>query len=357
VLGAALKARKTTRAIYLGDVYYMDGIWVDYFLNQTRVWVYLDLYPFGLICVKDSFRNLSRLRSHLEHALSRQKIISTERISDYFLRRLESPAEVIDYYQASLNEEILTPEAAPNRLYCIVYVHSFTDAQMERGYDGFKSVYEWLKFTVSELVAIHPNLTVILKAHPNFYSTGKHLDPQHATLLDQKMWQFFLSNLPSGVTVIDKPISNASLLRLYKPENTILISHHSNAIVEGAYLGFTSISSKASPWSNLYNFSRVWDSKEEYRQFLRSIDPSSIILNEKAESVRKFISDVYLSPYTVVTGERSSWGVVSKFTGMPTASILNNPFVDPTTSTLQTQEIIVELSARIDELNGLFELS
>jgi len=66
VYGAALRARKTTAAISLGDAFYMDGIWIDFFLNMPGVTVYLDFSPYGAICVSENFRNLTALRNKLD---------------------------------------------------------------------------------------------------------------------------------------------------------------------------------------------------------------------------------------------------------------------------------------------------
>lgn len=50
----------------------------------------------------------------------------------------------------------------------IVYAHSFTDAQLNYGYDGaFMNVYDWLVFTLDCL--IEKNKKICLKAHPNFF--------------------------------------------------------------------------------------------------------------------------------------------------------------------------------------------
>jgi len=32
----------------------------------------------------------------------------------------------------------------------VIYIHSFTDAQLIYGYDGFLNVYEWFKFTLND---------------------------------------------------------------------------------------------------------------------------------------------------------------------------------------------------------------
>ena len=53
----------------------------------------------------------------------------------------------------------------------IVYAHSFTDAQLIYGADGFCSTLEWLIFTINELN--RQNKKFIIKAHPNFFSRLK----------------------------------------------------------------------------------------------------------------------------------------------------------------------------------------
>ena len=58
-------------------------------------------------------------------------------------------------------------EKSYNNITHLIYAHTFTDAQMLYGYDGFINVFDWLEFTVKEL-SKNKNNKILIKAHPGF---------------------------------------------------------------------------------------------------------------------------------------------------------------------------------------------
>ena len=63
---------------------------------------------------------------------------------------------------------------------------------------------------------------------------------------------------------------NGKMLQDLDAKNVILISHHGNAITEAAYLGFKTISSKASGWGlGGYRFSNTYRNLSEYTSLLK----------------------------------------------------------------------------------------
>jgi len=197
VLGAAIRNAKKVDAIFLGDVHYLDGIWIDFFLNKEGVHVYLDLYPYGTLCVIKSFKNLSDLRSHLEASQACRHLNAPDQADSYMEKRLRNPKDEISYYEVIFDGSDLGLFAANDRkTSVIVNAHSFTDAQMERGYDGFKSVYDWLKFTLRVLEGLTGTIDVFLKVHPNFYASHTESSLLHAAALDRRVWQDFIRRIP-----------------------------------------------------------------------------------------------------------------------------------------------------------------
>ena len=354
VLGSAYRSRNRVGAIFLGDVFSMDGIWVDYFLQRDRVAVYLDLYPFGLICVEDNYSNLSELRASMESRLSCQTLLGQERVQDYMDARLSKPEAVINYYSASVERKLNFHLDSGIQRVAVLYAHSFTDAQMERGFDGFKNVFDWTLFTVETIVSLHPDVTLIIKAHPNFFSDQESVDPRSASTLDLKIWRVLLSKLPASAIVVDFPITNERFLSELAGREAILISHHGNAVIEGAYLGFRTISSRCSPWGDLYTIGKTWSSKDEYFTSLKEmwVDyPSPYDVKEQSS---KFVADVYLSNLTEIQGSRSYWNVISRHSGIEEVRLMSQPFADIDIDFDRFEEMIDELANGVTRWNGDF---
>ena len=148
----------------------------------------------------------------------------------------------------------------------IIYAHSFTDAQLIFGKDGFKNSKEWLLFTLRELLKVDKN-KILLKAHPNFYN--KNMGKQ--AIWDKKVFDQLKNEIPknNNVTILDKPIKNHEILKKLN-KNTILISHHSNALLEAIYFGFKCISSEKTFWKcSKLKLTNFWSNKFEYTKLLK----------------------------------------------------------------------------------------
>ena len=167
-------------------------------------------------------------------------------------------------------------------------MHSFTDAQLIYGYDGFKGVYEWFLFTLQYL--IKSGKRVIIKGHPNIFDD----DPKHITkLMDKELFTYIVSRYGSdeNIFIIDRPISNYGFLSSLDRSSVILVSHHGNSIVEGAAIGFKSISSSKSLWGGEFNISNVWNNRAEYSALLSMKHDE--LMSPSPDDVSDFVSVVY----------------------------------------------------------------
>ena len=147
----------------------------------------------------------------------------------------------------------------------VIYTHSFTDGQMLYGYDEFVNVYDWLEFTIKELVK-NKNNKILIKAHPGFFHTKF---PSRNMMYDKKMFFNVISQYAYNpqIIIIKDPVKNVDLLNKLD-KKTIVISHHGSAILEGLFLNFKCIASRASFWSPRFQLSNDWTNRSSYKKIL-----------------------------------------------------------------------------------------
>lgn len=335
VYAAALRISKKASAVCLAsDPGYLDGIIIDFFLKKKNIKVYFKIDTFDLVCVFKNYYNINDFRyknirqDHIK--MQNQKIIN------YMNNRLMDPAKNIFYYDA-VNTKNKFIKKNTNKIDFIIYQHSFTDVQLDFGFDGFKSVYDWLLFTIDHINKNSKN-NIYLKVHPNMYAQNWK---SNVIEMDKKIWFFLKQKLPSSVNLIETTLSNYKLLRTFNPKNTILISHHGNAIVEGAYLGFKSISSYNSLWSDNYSFSNLWKNKKEYLTLLNHSILNLEYLKQPDETLNLFIKDCYLREFGSYS-EKSFPEIISKLSNIQIKEIVRNP--DFKIPLVIKQKIINEIS-------------
>ena len=250
--------------------------------------------------------------------------------------RLKDPSKHIYYYDVENEDNKFFPKNT-DTINFIVYQHSFTDVQLDFGFDGFKSVYSWLLFTIKHINKDSKN-NIYLKLHPNI-----HRKKIKSTVLemDKKIWSYIKQKLPTSVNLIESTMSNYEFLKNFDPKNTILISHHGNAVVEGAYLGFRSISSYNSLWFDNYSFSNIWKNKKEYLSLLNN---SLTNLKYPDETVNLFVKDCYLREVGSYS-EKSFGNIISKLSNIPWKEIIRDP--DIKLSSENKKKIISEISKNI----------
>lgn len=285
---SALRIENKTSSIFINEPFYLYGIVVDFFLPKPNIDVYLKIYPYNLICINKSYDNLN---SFIKNGFkdTRNSNINYKKAELFIKSMLNDPKKNIYYYQVD-SAEYKFKVNLENKINLIVYVHSFTDVQMLYGFDGFKSVFDWLRFTIKRL-NIHKEVNIFIKVHPNMY---REKTASNIETMDLMIWDELKKTLPSNLQIIDTTISNNDLLKFFKRNNTVLISHHGNALVEGSYLGFKTISSYSSLFSDNYSFVNIWKNKDEYSDLLnKACNKMSKLINPD-ESLFQFICDCYL---------------------------------------------------------------
>jgi len=271
--------------VYIDDISYLNSILFDS-LMKGGVGVYIHNYPHGLMFHKNKkLTNISVAKYEYPKIT-----VSDNEYHAYMEKRLRSPQEYIAYYNATTTKKLKThkPKVASTKT-ILVYVHSFTDCQLIYGYDGFLNMYDWLEFTLNTLS--DQNVNIIVKGHPNFWA-----DNFEAQVIewDRKLWNKIKDTYKESknITFINFPITNKEQLDLLDLNKTVVISHHGNAAVEAAYLGFKSISSSCSTWGGeYYSFCDTWSTRDQYKELLNNLEYVGSVDTVK---LRNFISDRYI---------------------------------------------------------------
>ena len=299
---------KNIELVYIDNPFYENGIFYDIF-SGLQIPIYHNEYPYGLV------RHEAIKQGSYEDALYVQK----SHVSEFDITRGKNQIEIvakdtskIPYMLASFDEYNST-----KKYDYVLYSHSFTDAQSAHGHDGaFNNIKEWMEYTLNELRLSK----VCIKGHPEIYTEGY---TAQVIDWDKKLFSEVLEkykNYPN-IDFIDYPVRNADLLDSLSKE-TILISHHGNALLEGGALGFKCISSKSSNWSKNYEIFNEWKNKYEYKD---------ILSKSFSELIETNYTELY-EYYDVLYFGRGSyfaenWWVnrVAELSGVSAADIIKDP--------------------------------
>jgi hypothetical protein len=313
------KAQKNSGelVVYLDDISYLNSIFFDS-LMKGCVGVYAHNYPHGYMFYKNKkFTTLSVAKYEYPKI-----IVPDEKYHTYMEKRLRSPQEYIPYYNAKISKKLkrYKPKIA-NAKTVLVYTHSFTDVQLVHGYDGFLNMYEWLEFTLG--VLIDQNVNIIVKGHPNFWAYNYEAE---VIEWDRKLWNKIKNKyiVNKHIKFIDFPTPNKEQLDLLDPKKTVVISHHGNAAVEAAYMGFKSITSSCSPWGGeYYSFCDTWNTRDQYKKLLCGLENVGCI---DAVKLKNFISDryIYESSYH---GKLVWFSILANEIGVSTKEIIATPSI------------------------------
>ena len=241
-------------AAFIDHGCYENGVYVDVF-SSLKIPIYLNDYPFGL------FRWEPKFGSSYDAALQVPKYpvtIEDLALGKKALMERTADSEKIPYMSVSFERY-----KSEKQFDYVIYTHSFTDAQCLYGYDGaFNNVLEWLEFTIEALGTAN----ICVKVHPGIYTEGASAQVFE---WDKALTIEFSAKYASykNVHIIDYAITNSELLNQLRGD-TVLVSHHSNALLEGGALGFKCICAGASNWTN-FDLFNSWACEAAYRTLLQ----------------------------------------------------------------------------------------
>lgn len=266
---------KKIEAIFIDHCMYENGILLEIFLSK-KINVFSLGYPKGIFIIKNIKRNEFSYEKIIQ-INKKKKLTKNQKIKvKKILRKVTNNTEKIPWMK---NIKFKENNFYPNdKITHIIYLHSFTDAQLLYGFDGFLNVYDWIRFTINELCKNEKN-RILIKAHPSIFHKKF---PSNYIKYDQKICNLLLSEYSEvkNVSFLIKPIKNIDILKKVS-KKCILISHHGSAILEGLYCGFKCISSKATLWSKKYQLTNSWSNKNDYKN----------LLNKKWNSLKFYNND------------------------------------------------------------------
>ena len=249
------------KAAFVDHGMYRNGLMMSV-LSKKKIPIYTLGYPKGIFYFINKKKTLINYENIIE--LKKSKKIDYKKISQAkkAIKNVINKTETIPWMKSI---KFVNRKKNFDKITHLIYAHTFTDAQMLYGYDEFVNVYDWLEFTIKELTK-NKNNKILIKAHPGFFHSKF---PTKNMRYDRKLFFKIISQYAnnSQIIVIKEPIKNGDLLKKLNIK-TILISHHGSAILEGLFLNFKCIASRAAFWSPNFQLTNDWNNKSNYKRVL-----------------------------------------------------------------------------------------
>lgn len=328
------KHKQQIKACYVNDPSYLNGVYGEWSV-KNEIPVYHNKYPYRLarFSINKDKDFSEALLVQPSDRYTDEEIIAGENNLKERLHNTES----IEYMQ---DTDFSDANNIETNIEAVIYCHSFTDAQQDFGGDNsFLNMLEWLKFTVEKL----EHKKIMIKAHPNFYKKGYNTKVME---YDNHIFERFKKEIEEkeNVYIVDWPVRNIDVLRTL-PKDCVLISHHGNALLEGAYLGFKCISSSAAPGKKYHLFNE-WSSVGEYEQLLDNLQ--SLKPTDKTR-LYEFVYDLSLSPNSFFDSRGWRMKAAEKL-GLNPREISQNRAVLERLSDPQIEELTSDIAREINEI-------
>ncbi len=253
---------KNINSVYLDHCMYKNGILIEVF-SQKNIPIYALGYPRGFFLFKmDKKKQLKKYEEIIQLNKSKKINQLQKKKASKALREALLKTEKFPWMQHIAFKDNIKINL--NEITHVVYIHSFTDAQLVYGYDGFLNVFEWFKFTLNELLK-NKNNKILVKAHPSFFHEKF---PNKMAMHDRMIFFKLIKDYnSSNVVILKDPIRNKQLLNKISKQ-TILISHHGSVVLESLFMGFKCITSAATFWNDQFHITNSWKNVSEYKKLL-----------------------------------------------------------------------------------------
>ena len=256
--------RKKVKVVYVDHCGYLNGIIFSYFGQRKKV-VFTNNYPYSIFRI--DFRKKKNFKFHkFENILkvkyfksinTRQKKNAKKTIN----KMSKTPGKYLPWMKNTKFEKKNIDRI--KKYDYLIYCHSFTDAQLWYGNDGFCNTFDWLKFTLNILEK--ENKKVLIKSHPNYFNKWMGERSYHDKVIFNLIKNKYKYN--KNFYFINEPIYNYELMKKIS-KKCILITHHGTVINESVLFNFKSIASMATFWDQKYKISNTWMNENEYKKLL-----------------------------------------------------------------------------------------
>ena len=251
--------------VYLDHVYYLNGIYFDYFACRKKI-IYTNDYP-GSIS-KIDFQSLkNRKILYYENFLRIKFLLNnfSEKEKEKILNIRNNILGNKNHFRWIKNVKTTNIKKNTNlkKYDYIIYTHSFTDAQHIFGHSAFVNTLDWLIFTIKKL--LKNNKKIIIKCHPSFK------DKFEVNINDQIIFTKYLKKYINdpNIFIMDEPYLNKSLIA-HLNSKCIAITHHGTVSLEMMQNNFKVISSNCGIWDKKYKLTNCWSTKHQYLKLLNS---------------------------------------------------------------------------------------
>lgn len=228
---------------------------------------------------------------------SKKKIKSKdiENIHKYFKKRFKRPHSVLEYLRKDgtnnnnklklQNLRKIKIKVNNNKIYAVVYLHAFEDAQYCFGINEFKDIYEWTKFTIEKCLENKNFEKIFIKPHPTI---------NHDYKADRIAFHMLYENY-SNNNRIEFLDHKTSIFAISGKPKFFHFVHHGSVAVELAYLKEEVIGYVGGPWSEKYKFLKTWDTKKKYEKIIKNIKSSrSTFKSNSKDDLYSFVKEAYL---------------------------------------------------------------
>lgn len=277
-------------------------------LKNGGKYLYLGKFPFSVLVDSktfsayhpsilpiDQFDDISPeeqklTKEYLDQRISPKNpnVLSYMQVNPYSMEGFTNLSNDLNYNQK---------EEQVNIINVCIFLHSFADALFVFGHDSFNDIWEWINFTIDELLDLNKvqPLNILIKPHPNIfnYKNFKSNVVKKDYFTYQKLEDKY--KYISNINFIDSSTSNLNLIKL---NNFIGITHHGNIAPELAYLNKPVIASLHGPWKNCNDFLITWKNKKEYSKIIKALE-SYVSFQPCISSLLKFTSYYYRQSFSI----------------------------------------------------------
>ena len=265
IINTAIHLKDYADAILIDHAVYVNGLYLEVFYKYKKV-IYSNGFPKGFFVIDATNKRGS---SYLNTS-SVFKVNAPYKISDYqkkisfkkIKNNLINPKNIT--YMKKVTFKELDRKIDFSQVSHVVYAHSFTDAQLPYGTDGFSDTLDWLIFTIENLVKLKTK--IIIKGHPNFYNKN----PNELSKVDKQIFQEIVNKFSDNKNLIflNSSIKNFDLLNNIRKE-TILVTHHGTLIFDASILKNKVITSSQTFYDKKFKITETWDNVNQYKKLLK----------------------------------------------------------------------------------------
>ena len=229
------------------------------------------------------------------------QVCSDQKFVDFFRKRLFDTEDTDLWYMngnsnQNHNKSIMDTKGNQlnvlnNQMCILICLHSFIDAQHAYGIDDFSDYHDFFR-TCIDVALLNPAVpNIFVKLHPNVDYVSEGIE-KIAFMRIQDRYK----NEPRVIFLS----ATTSLVALSELNNLVAITHHGSVAEELVFLGVPVIASNRSPWSDLYRFTTIFETRADLVREVMGIsleeiqDPSERQIYE----LKRFITEYRFNSFS-----------------------------------------------------------